>query len=211
MHRYDAYSFTSYSRGIWWLQSPQVCRMLTVFIPKSFLPWVCSSFGLIAELACHISLFFFFKLPIPHIGSIDTGHTSDFNALIESESKMSKVKAQLTFSPFHNWRTSTLQHLSIGISLPLTSFRMPCTVSRIRCMRYSSRIKSSKKWTCTLFRRHRMLSKLSQCNARTLVRTSCNVLCTRKSDAWFLKVVKWIAAVYESVLWPWDCCSMCLL
>ena len=63
----------------------------------------------------------------------------------------------------------------------------------------------------TLFRHYHIRSKLSQCDIRTLVWTSCNVLSTCKSDVRFLKVVRWIAAIYTCVLWPWDCCSTCLM
>lgn len=49
---------------------------------------------------------------------------------------------------------------------------------------------SSKYWTCTLFRRDRMRSKSLQCHARTLVRQFYNVLCTRKSNARFLKIIR---------------------
>ena len=68
MHRFDAYSSTSYSRGIRWLPSPEVCRMIFppvrysrgirwlpssevcrvpgLFVPKPVHPWACSSLGL---------------------------------------------------------------------------------------------------------------------------------------------------------------------
>ena len=54
----------------------------------------------------------------------------------------------------------------------------------------SSHKVSSKRWACKPFSRDRMRSKLSECNARTSVRTSCSILCTRKSDARFFKVVR---------------------
>ena len=34
MHRFDAYSSTSYSRGIRWLPSPEVCRMIRGLIRR---------------------------------------------------------------------------------------------------------------------------------------------------------------------------------
>lgn len=52
-------------------------------------------------------------------------------------------------------------------------------------------------------------SNLSQCNAQTFVRRFYNVLCTRKSDVRFSKVVRWITAVYVCVLRPWDYCLTC--
>lgn len=53
---------------------------------------------------------------------------------------------------------------------------------------------------------------LSQCNARTSVLTLINsALCTCKSDARFLKVVRWIAVIYACDLRPWDCCSTCFI
>lgn len=57
---------------------------------------------------------------------------------------------------------------------------------------------------------HRSCEKLSQCNTKTLARTSHNVLCTRKIYARFEKVVRWIATVYACVSQTWDCCLTCL-
>ena len=36
MHRSDAYSSTSYSREIWWLRSPEICRMVCTAILQFF-------------------------------------------------------------------------------------------------------------------------------------------------------------------------------
>lgn len=72
------------------------------------------------------------------------------------------------------------------------SSRIHCTKSRIRCMRF----RFLNIVACTIFRHDRLRSKWSQCNS--LVRKSCNVVCTYKSKAWFLKVV--IVAVFACVL-----------
>lgn len=42
----------------------------------------------------------------------------------------------------HNWRTSNLQHIAIKMFELRMSCRIRCTVSRIRCMRFSVCIKS---------------------------------------------------------------------
>lgn len=55
-----------------------------------------------------------------------------------------------------------------------------------------------------------MQSKLLQCNVWTLVQTSYNVLYNRRSDVWFVEVIRWVTAVYASVLQLWDCCSTCI-
>ena len=45
-------------------------------------------------------------------------------------------------SPFHNWRTTTLQHFAIEIFKLRTTCRIRCTITRIRCICFSGRIKS---------------------------------------------------------------------
>ena len=45
-------------------------------------------------------------------------------------------------SPFHNWRTTTLQHFAIEIFYLRTTCRIRCTITRIRCICFSGRIKS---------------------------------------------------------------------
>lgn len=76
----------------------------------------------------------------------------------------------------HNWRTSTLQHFAIGFCLPLheLSHTFHNVSHLLHAFKKSDQV-SSNQWTCTQFRRDRMRSKLSQCNARTLVRTSYSV------------------------------------
>lgn len=95
-------------------------------------------------------------------------------------------------SPFHNCRTSTLQHFAIGIFQIRTRSFIRCTSPRIRCMRFSARINSP--GNCG----HAHYSDATKCDPnhhsatphKTLVRTFFNVLYNRKSDARFLKVVR---------------------
>lgn len=94
------------------------------------------------------------------------------------------------------------------------SFRIQCTMYRIHCVRFSGRINSPRfsrrPYWSDATKTNLMRFKLSQCNARTSIRTSYNVLCTRTSDARFLKVIKWIAAVYLCVFRQWDGFLICL-
>lgn len=46
------------------------------------------------------------------------------------------------FRPFHNWRTSPLQHFAIEFFWLRTRYCIRCTNSHIRCMRFCVRIKS---------------------------------------------------------------------
>lgn len=55
-----------------------------------------------------------------------------------------------------------------------------------------------------------MQSKLLQCNVRTLVQMSYNVLYNRRSDVWFVKVIRWVTAVYASVLQLLQCFTVIL-
>lgn len=76
-------------------------------------------------------------------------------------------------------------------------------------MRFCGRINSPQNSGHTHYlEQPKAIGKLLQCNARTLVGTFYNVLCTLKSDARFLKIVRLILAVYVC---PWDCCSTCLM
>lgn len=81
---------------------------------------------------------------------------------------------------------------------------------------YSGRIKSPKKsgyvqYSDTTECDRSKLSQYDPKNARTLVQTFYNNLYTSKTDARYLKVVRWIVDVYSFVLWPSDCCSTCLM
>lgn len=86
-------------------------------------------------------------------------------------------------NPFHNWRTSTLQHFAIGFFWLRTSF---C----IRCRRFMVALSLLRIVECTVLRRGQMRSKFLQRKARTNVRMFYNFLCTRKSDARFFKIVR---------------------
>lgn len=72
-----------------------------------------------------------------------------------------------------------------------------CTRSHICCMRFCGRINSPQNSGHTHYlEQPKAIGKLLQCNARTLVGTFYNVLCTLKSDTRFLKIVRLILAVY---------------
>ena len=62
---------------------------------------------------------------------------------------------------------------------------------------------------CLKFRGDCVRHFLSHWVSRSLVRASCNVVCTRKSGARTLEVVRWFACLDASVVQPWDCCSTC--
>ena len=70
-------------------------------------------------------------------------HTSRFH--IEWRNLMSLWNSWVCrscLSPFHNWRTTTLQHFAIEIFELRTTCRIRCTITRIRCICFSGRIKS---------------------------------------------------------------------
>lgn len=89
----------------------------------------------------------------------------------------------------HSPGTCALQHFAIGMFKLRTSSRIRCTMYRIRCMRFSGCIKSRQNSRLAHNSDATECDQNSAIQRTIIIQTSCKVLCTRKSDAGFLKVV----------------------